>query len=206
MTTYRLVSVYNQGDEDWKEFCSLEKAVEAMAIADQYIANHERKLGNRVYVGEVVDEDSGDYFQTWDMADYNKELTSVEVWDKNICWQPYDCPPTENEDTVSSYAGWCIGETSDYWATVNSREDKIRLNGWFIVDGDNHFPLKTVGQNLRDARADLGMTQKELAQNLGTTQQQIAKYESGEQEMTVSRLREVENALFLDAGELLKNT
>jgi DNA-binding XRE family transcriptional regulator len=206
MATYRLVSVYNQGDEDWKDFSSLEKAVEAMAIADQYISGHERKLGNRVYVGEVVDEDSGDYFLTWDMSDYNKELTSVEVWDKNTGWQAYDCPPSENGDTVESYANWCIGENSDYWATVNSREDKIRLNGWFVVDGKNHFPLKTVGQNLRDARAAFGMTQKELAQNLGTTQQQIAKYESGEQEMTVSRLREIEKQLQLDPGELLKNT
>ena len=67
----------------------------------------------------------------------NEKLTSVELWDDNVGWTAYDCP--DNGDTVKDYAEWCVGEHSDYWATVNSKEDKIRLNGWYVVDGAEHF-------------------------------------------------------------------
>lgn len=67
----------------------------------------------------------------------NEKLVSVEIWDENIGWQSYDCP--DNGDTVKSYADWCVGEESNYWATVNSIGDKIRLNGWHVVDGSEIF-------------------------------------------------------------------
>lgn len=71
------------------------------------------------------------------MYNMNEELISVEVWDESIGWQSYDCP--DNGSTVASYAEWCVGEESVYWATVNGPEDKIRLNGWYVVDGAEHF-------------------------------------------------------------------
>lgn len=43
-------------------------------------------------------------------------------------------------------------------------------------------------EKLKSIRQDADITQTELAQVLGTTQQQIYKYESGKQEMTISRL------------------
>jgi len=71
------------------------------------------------------------------MSKLNEKLTQVEIWDNNTGWQVYDCP--NNGDTVADYADWCIGADSDYWATVNSANDKIRLNGWYVVDGADHF-------------------------------------------------------------------
>ena len=136
--TYRLVSVYNKGDEDWKDFSDLDEALEAMAIADQYISDLERKQGNRVYVGLV---DGDDYTEVWTMADkFRRDVT------------------------------------------------------------------KQVGRNIKEARADAGMTQKQLAEKLGTAQQQITRYETGEQDLTLTRLREIEIALNLTAGDLLKYT
>lgn len=41
---------------------------------------------------------------------------------------------------------------------------------------------------IKDLREDRDLTQEELAKALDTTRQQIYKYESGKQEMTVSRL------------------
>ena len=133
---YRLVSVYNKGDEDWKDFSDLDEALEAMAIADRYITDIERKQGNRVYVGMV---DGDDYAEVWTMADkFRRDVT------------------------------------------------------------------KQVGQNIKEARADAGMTQKQLAEKLGTAQQQITRYETGEQDLTLTRLREIEIVLNLTAGDLLK--
>jgi len=68
-------------------------------------------------------------------------LVSVEIWGGDALndWQDYDCPPEKKGDTVDSYAEWCIGEESEYWATVNSADDKIRLNGWYVVDGADHY-------------------------------------------------------------------
>ena len=67
------------------------------------------------------------------------KLVSVEIWGGDALndWQQYDCP--DNGDTVGSYADWCIGEDSNYWATINGPADKIRLNGWYIVDGASFF-------------------------------------------------------------------
>lgn len=67
------------------------------------------------------------------------KLTSVEIWGGDALndWQEYDCP--DNGDTVGDYADWCIGEDSDYWATINSATDRIRLNGWYVVGGADYY-------------------------------------------------------------------
>lgn len=43
-------------------------------------------------------------------------------------------------------------------------------------------------QRLKEIREDRDLTQADIAKILGTTQQQVYKYESGINEMTVSRL------------------
>ncbi len=71
------------------------------------------------------------------IAKLNKELVSVEVWDEATNdWQAYDCPKGK---TVAEYAVWCIEEHSEYWAAINCPEDKIRLNGWYVIDGAEFF-------------------------------------------------------------------
>lgn len=45
-------------------------------------------------------------------------------------------------------------------------------------------------ERLKQVREDKEKTQKEIAEYLKTTRQQIGKYENGEQQMTVERLKE----------------
>ncbi|MEQ8301365.1 MAG: helix-turn-helix transcriptional regulator [Hyphomonas sp.] len=52
-----------------------------------------------------------------------------------------------------------------------------------------------VGQQLRQGRREMGLTQDGLAQLLGVTFQQIQKYEAGHSRMSAGRLREVAIAL-----------
>ena len=46
-------------------------------------------------------------------------------------------------------------------------------------------------ERIKALRDDRDITQKELADYLNTTRQQIYKYETGQQEMTVSKLRSI---------------
>jgi transcriptional regulator with XRE-family HTH domain len=52
-----------------------------------------------------------------------------------------------------------------------------------------------VGQQLRQGRREMGLTQDGLAKLLGVTFQQIQKYEAGHSRMSAGRLREVAIAL-----------
>lgn len=62
---------------------------------------------------------------------------------------------------------------------------------------------KVVGRNIRKAREDAEMTQVELAKIIHTTQSQIGKYERGEQDMTLTRLIQISNALNVQAIDLI---
>lgn len=46
-------------------------------------------------------------------------------------------------------------------------------------------------ERLKEVREDLDLTQREAAEAIGIRQQQLSKYETGEQEMTVSKLKEL---------------
>lgn len=46
-------------------------------------------------------------------------------------------------------------------------------------------------ERLREVREDLDITQKEAAEAIGIRQQQLSKYETGEQEMTVNKLKDL---------------
>lgn len=52
-----------------------------------------------------------------------------------------------------------------------------------------------VGQQMRQARRELGLTQDALASMLGVTFQQIQKYEAGNSRLSAGRLRDVAIAL-----------
>ncbi len=52
-----------------------------------------------------------------------------------------------------------------------------------------------VGQKVRQARRELGLTQESLSSLLGVTFQQIQKYEAGQSRLSAGRLRDVAIAL-----------
>ena len=64
--------------------------------------------------------------------------------------------------------------------------------------------VRQVGQNLKAARQAASMSQVELAKKIGTSQKQITRYETGEQDMTITRMREIEIALGAKFGTLIK--
>lgn len=61
----------------------------------------------------------------------------------------------------------------------------------------------TYYERLRQVREDHDMTQDDVAAILGTTRQQVSKYETGRQEMTVSKLTALCRALGVSADYLL---
>ena len=64
----------------------------------------------------------------------NEKLVSVEIWDENIGWQSYDCP---EDCTVQQYFDEVAFSESAIWATINNQDDKIRLNGWYVITNEN---------------------------------------------------------------------
>jgi transcriptional regulator with XRE-family HTH domain len=62
-----------------------------------------------------------------------------------------------------------------------------------------------IGDHIRTARESADMTQAELAKAVGTTQVMISRYESGEQEPTVSRLIAIAKALKIRPSNLLED-
>lgn len=66
------------------------------------------------------------------------------------------------------------------------------------------MPIQIVGKNLKNARIKAGMSQAELAQKVGTSASQIGKYERAQQDMTLTRVWELEKALNLQHGELVR--
>ena len=59
---------------------------------------------------------------------------------------------------------------------------------------------EAIGQQIRNRRRMLGMTQLELAQAVGIASQQIQKYEIGANRLSVSRLVEIASALHVPVG------
>jgi len=54
---------------------------------------------------------------------------------------------------------------------------------------------KKIGRKILELRLALGLSREDVAENLEVTQQQIAKYESGKNRLSVSRLLEIAAAL-----------
>ncbi len=60
-----------------------------------------------------------------------------------------------------------------------------------------------IGQKIRKARTDKGLSQGELANLVNASQQQIAAYEQGEHDMPMSRLFDIAALIGVTAGDLL---
>ncbi len=58
---------------------------------------------------------------------------------------------------------------------------------------------------LAAARAEAGMTQRELARRLGRTHSFVGKIESGERQLNVLEFIEIANALGVKASDLIKS-
>lgn len=61
---------------------------------------------------------------------------------------------------------------------------------------------RLMGQRVKEAREDLGITQEELADRLGVDQSMVARYEIGESAPRPPRRRKLEQLLKLKPGEL----
>src|SRR3989338_8360943 len=60
---------------------------------------------------------------------------------------------------------------------------------------DERFHRLALGYEIYSARKKRGLTQKELAQKIETTQSEIARIESGEQNVTADKLNKIANSL-----------
>ena len=63
-----------------------------------------------------------------------------------------------------------------------------------------------IGQRVRIARIEKGLTQVDLAEALGVTFQQVQKYETGKNRIAASRLIDIARALQMDITALLPTT
>lgn len=63
---------------------------------------------------------------------------------------------------------------------------------------------KNIGEKLRQMRRYLGLSQMELAERVGISFQQIQKYEKGITNISVTRLRQVSEALGTNIGVFLE--
>lgn len=68
---------------------------------------------------------------------------------------------------------------------------------------DNNFGLHEVGMRLREERAKVGMTRKQLAEASGTSERYLAHLEAGTGNPTLTILFEIANALDIAVLELL---
>ncbi|MBI4991995.1 MAG: helix-turn-helix transcriptional regulator [Candidatus Harrisonbacteria bacterium] len=60
---------------------------------------------------------------------------------------------------------------------------------------DERFHRLALGYEIYSARKKRGLTQKELAKKMQTTQSEIARIESGEQNVTADKLNKIANSL-----------
>lgn len=69
---------------------------------------------------------------------------------------------------------------------------------------------KAIGALIRQLRKSSGMSQMQLADRIGVSYQQVQKYEKGINKLSLSRLKQISNALgvnisiFLDEEEMVK--
>ena len=63
------------------------------------------------------------------------------------------------------------------------------------LKADERFHRLALGYEIYSARKKRGLTQKELARKIETTQSEIARIESGEQNVTADKLNKIANSL-----------
>lgn len=115
----------------------------------------------------------------------------------------------EKKNGSSVYVGKAEYETND----SEDRRDWEDLHDGYVdtwqpeaedkADGKETGWQREISSRFAAARKASGMTFEELAKSIGSSRQQVAKYESGEQGMTVIRMIEIAEALGVDPATLL---
>lgn len=73
-----------------------------------------------------------------------------------------------------------------------------------FFEGSLKLIEKGIGEKIRELRKRWGLSQMELAERLGVSFQQVQKYEKGITKISVSRLKDVADALGVDIAEFFK--
>ena len=68
---------------------------------------------------------------------------------------------------------------------------------------ENIWITAPIGEKIRQARANKGLTQSDLALLVNASQQQIAGYEQGEKDMPVSRLFDIARETGVTVADLV---
>ena len=84
------------------------------------------------------------------------------------------------------------------WGEAHMTADEYEAEFGPVEEPESPLPAR-----IRAAREAAGVTQAELAKILGTAQSQIVRYETGQQEPTVSRLQAIAKALKIKPSKLL---
>lgn len=88
------------------------------------------------------------------------------------------------------------------WAEAHLSADEYEQVFPVIEDETPGIAVK-LGAVIAEKRKALGLNQPEFAAKCGTTQGMISSYETGKQDMTISRLAEIAAALGMGPAELL---
>lgn len=68
---------------------------------------------------------------------------------------------------------------------------------------ENHEYLTLLGEKIRGIRKNLGIKQEKLASDIGISRAMIIRIESGTTDSTISRLRDIANALMVEFQDLV---
>ena len=120
-----------------------------------------------------------------------KQALADYLTGKGYVLDDQDAPVTigwEKINGTRTMTARCPADTSDYWTATKQ------------PGGGKDIMLPT---RIRAAREAAGVTQAELAKILGTAQSQIVRYETCQQEPTVSRLQAIAKALKIKPSQLI---
>lgn len=103
----------------------------------------------------------------------------------------------------------CNKKMKVYWAELSVETFDDEGDNLDCETIDAIFPAhagnsRGIGNAIRVARLQAGMSQTALADAIGSTQSQIGKYERGEQDLTVSRLLDIAEAIGVAPEGLVK--
>ena len=88
------------------------------------------------------------------------------------------------------------------WAEAHLSADEYE-QAFPVIEDETPGIAAKLGAVIAERRKALGLNQPEFAAKCGTTQGMISSYETGKQDMTISRLAEIAAALGMEPAELL---
>lgn len=141
-----------------------------------------------------------DYSETFEIFDTKKEAKArLEKLKEN-------CSIEELPSNKLMVVSWVEARE---WEVDEDDELETTTDQWreYYYPGNKSNPeddhLK-VCQKIRRARESAGLKQADIAAAIGTSQAQIAKYENGDQDMTITRFLEICGAIDVDPAEIVK--